>query len=118
MKDVYQVKEMTENDDSLTIEYTRPKFMHRILANLVDIFIFIVLTFGLFLGTRGIVQNVPYYKGVQNRIFEMQLQSGIFWTAYDKDGKGTIVNISKYLESLSYRYLPNNFTIGFKSPFT
>ena len=107
MKDVYQVKETTENNDSLDIVYTRPKFMHRILANLVDIFIFIVLTFSLFLGARGIIQNVPYYKGVQNRIFEMQLESGIFWTAYDKDGKGTIVSMSKYLDNYfgeSYPY--------------
>ena len=102
--DVYQVKEQTKEEEPLTIEYTRPRFLHRVLANLIDIFIMAVLSFSLFLGIRAIIQNVPYYKGVQNRIFEMQIESGLYWKAYDKDGKGKIVSIVKYIDEYKEVY--------------
>ena len=96
--DVYQVKETTNEDDSLHIEYTRPKLLHRILANLIDIFIMAVLTFSLFLGVRGIVQATPYYKGVQSRISDIQLNCGLYRVAYDKDAKAYTLTITKYID--------------------
>ena len=60
--DVYQVKDTPQNDEVVTISYTRPRLFHRLLANLVDIFIMLILFLGLFIGTRAIVQNTDQYK--------------------------------------------------------
>ena len=91
--DVYQVKEV-QNNEVVKVEYTKPKFFHRIMANLIDIFIMIVLFFGLFIGTRAIVQATPYYKNVQARIFDMQIESGLYVKYGDPE---KIVDIVYYL---------------------
>ena len=66
--DVYQVKEQTKDKEPLTINYTRPKMLHRILANLIDIFIMVILFLALFIGVRAIVQNTPSYKTQMNQM--------------------------------------------------
>ncbi len=78
MKDVYQVRDTPEVNEVLTINYTRSKFWHRLMANFVDIFIMLVLFLGLFIGVRAIVQNTPSYKKDQKNLLDMQLASGLY----------------------------------------
>ena len=61
MNDPYQVREH-ENNEVLRVEYTKPKFWHRCMANFVDFFIMLLTFLGLFIGTRAIVQATPSYK--------------------------------------------------------
>lgn len=77
MKDPYQVQEHT-NNEVLTVEYTRPKFWHRCMANFVDFFIMLVLFLGLFIGTRAIVQNTSSYKSSISRLGQLQINSGLY----------------------------------------
>ena len=60
------------------VEYTRPKFWHRIIANFIDIFIFVVIAILLFIGTRAIVESTPNYKKMDLRYDEIRLDSGLY----------------------------------------
>ena len=77
MKDPYQVREH-ENNEVLRVEYTRPKFWHRCMANFVDFFIMLATFLGLFVGIRAIVQNTPSYKTSLARMGQIQIQSGLY----------------------------------------
>ena len=77
MKDPYQVREH-ENNEVLRVEYTRPKFWHRCMANFVDFFIMLATFLGLFIGIRAIVQNTPSYKETLSRLGQLQIQSGLY----------------------------------------
>lgn len=77
MKDVYQVKEESK-DISVSVTYSRPKLLHRVLANVVDFFILLVAAISLFFGARSIVQSTPYYKSAMKRMDEIQLNSGLY----------------------------------------
>ena len=77
MKDPYQVKEH-ENNEVLRVEYTKPKFWHRCMANFVDFFIMLATFLGLFIGIRAIVQNTPSYKETLSRLSQIQIQSGLY----------------------------------------
>ena len=76
--DVYQVKEQTKDKEPLTINYTRPRMLHRILANLIDIFIMALLFLALFIGVRAIVQNTPSYKTQMNQMRSIQVECGLY----------------------------------------
>ena len=77
MKDPYQVKEVKTNE-VLKVEYTKPKFWHRCMANFVDFFIMLATFLGLFIGIRAIVQNTPSYKQSLSKLGQMQIQSGLY----------------------------------------
>ena len=77
MKDPYQVKEVKTNE-VLRVEYTKPKFWHRCMANFVDFFIMLATFLGLFIGIRAIVQNTPSYKQSLSKLGQMQIQSGLY----------------------------------------
>ena len=96
MKDVYQVKDVVQ-DHSVEITYSRPKLGHRILANLVDIFIFVITAILLFIGVRSIIQITPYYKGVMNRTYELQLESGLY-VKVDKEYQDIAYYIDKHIQ--------------------
>ena len=105
MKDVYQVRDNeVENNEVLTINYTRPKLFHRVLANLVDIFIMLVLFLSLFMGVRAIVQNTKYYKTAQNRLVEMQIASGLYTDNIGNDVTGKYYDIIYYLDNYKQTY--------------
>ena len=77
MKDPYQVREH-ENNEVLRVEYTKPKFWHRCMANFVDFFIMLIMFLGLFIGVRAIVQNTSSYKSSISRLGQIQIQSGLY----------------------------------------
>ncbi len=77
MKDPYQVREHSTNE-VLRVEYTKPKFWHRCMANFVDFFLMLVTFLGLFIGIRAIVQNTPSYKATISRMSQIQIQSGLY----------------------------------------
>lgn len=105
MKDVYQVKETDTNEkEVLTINYSRPKFWHRLMANFTDIFIMLALFLGIFVGVRAIVQNTAYYKGVFARIDEMQLESGLYVKNPGNDVSGKNYDIIYYLDNYKEVY--------------
>ncbi len=74
-----EVKEELERQEIVTnIEYVQPKFWHRVLANFVDIFIFLIMLIAMFFSTRGIVQSTPNYQANYNFILDSQLSSGLY----------------------------------------
>lgn len=70
--------EEVEKNEIVKIEYTRPKFWHRIIANFIDIFIFVVHLIVFFFIIRNIVQSTPSYQHMTNRMYDMQLESGLY----------------------------------------
>ena len=69
---------------TISITYKRPKFYRRIFANLIDILLFALTFFGLFLGCRGIVISSEQYQSNQTQLIQIKKDSGIFIN--DKDG--------------------------------
>ena len=98
-KDVYQVREINKSNDVVTVEYSRPKFWHRCMANFVDFFLFAILTFSLFLGTRGIVQSTPDYISVQRQIETIQLNSGLYKESPSAENSTKNVDLIYYLNT-------------------
>jgi len=64
--------------DAVTVEYEFPKFYHRILANLIDIIIFVLMFFILFIPTNMIVTNLPAYAAADATMTEYRQDSGLF----------------------------------------
>lgn len=85
--------EELEKQEIITIEYTHPKFWHRVMANLLDIIIFALSVVLMFICVRAIVINTPHYKSQSSYIDQTRLNSGL----YVKDDKRIITLIS-YLE--------------------
>lgn len=90
------------NEGPLTIEYTQPKFWHRVMANFVDIFIMVLMFIGLFIGTRAIVQSTSSYKNTMARLDSMKLQSGLY--VPDTSATGKITDIITYEEKYNQLY--------------
>jgi hypothetical protein len=86
------------------IKYSRPKFIHRVLANLVDFIIFALLFVGLFLLSRYIISNTPDYKYSFNKLTQMRLDSGLY---VEGDNKNEIVDLVSYLNSHT-QYTPGS----------
>lgn len=85
--------EELEKQEIVTIEYTHPKFWHRVMANLLDILIFALSTVLMFICVRAIVINTNGYKKQANYIDETRLNSGL----YVKDDK-RIITLVSYLD--------------------
>lgn len=64
--------------DKVTVEYELPKFYHRVLANLIDIIIFALMFFILFIPTNMIVTNLPAYAAADATMTEYRQDSGLF----------------------------------------
>ena len=79
------------------VEYTRPKFWHRIIANFIDIFIFVVIAILLFIGTRAIVESTPNYKKMDLRYDEIRLDSGLYMK--NPSDPNEIFDVVTYLDS-------------------
>ena len=82
------------NEDAITICYSRPKFSRRVLANLLDFIVFVLLFFACFLAARGVVNTTPGYKSAFNSVVNMRLESGL----YVKE-KGNLVDIVSYMKN-------------------
>ena len=83
------------NSQNVEIKYSRPRFYNRLLANLIDAVIFILLFFGLFLGSRAIVISTPTYQANEATIQDIKLESGIF----KKDVGGAIRDVITVLNT-------------------
>ncbi len=90
------------NEEVMKIEYFQPKFWHRVMANLVDIFIFAVSALCLFIGVRSIVQVSPAYKNNAQALYNLRLDSGLYVKEYSSTG--STVDIIKYLEEQEQVY--------------
>ena len=75
------------------IIYYRPKFHRRVLANFVDILIFIFILTGLFAATRAIVTNTDSFKGNFNELNRLRVTSGLYI-----DDNGQIKDVMSYLD--------------------
>lgn len=75
--------EVASNSQDINVLYYRPKLIHRVFANLVDILIFILVFLSLFLGVREIIRNTPDYKAKSQQLTDMRLKSGLY--EYDDD---------------------------------
>lgn len=102
--DVYQVKETSNSIPEVNISYTRSRLLHRVLANLIDIFIMLILFIGLFIGTRAIVQNTPSYKSKMAVMKEMQLASGLYVENPGNTVSGDLIDIVYYLDTYKAIY--------------
>ena len=81
------------SSQKINILYYRPKFTHRVLANLVDILIFIFVFFSCFLGVKEIIKNNPTYKAKAAELAQMRLDSGL----YDYDDNYVLKDIISVL---------------------
>ncbi len=98
MKDPYEVREHV-NNEVLTVEYTKPKFWHRCMANFVDFFIMLVTFLLLFIGARAIVQSTPSYKTSMTRLGEMQIASGLYREAESASTTTSNIDIVYYADT-------------------
>lgn len=95
-------------EDSIKIEYKRPRFHRRVLANFVDAVIFIIIAFFLFLGAKSVVEQTSSYKDASNYIREAHLESKLYvesdGSVYDVVtfyGSNNDINASEYKKLLS-----------------
>ena len=86
-----------EMNQIIEVDYVRPKFWARILANLVDILICAFMSFTLFLGTKEIVQSNNSYKKMALLIDDYNIASGL----YIKNDNDEIVTYTSYIEGLT-----------------
>ena len=95
----YQPNEILEQGSVVSpkqeIIYYRPKFHRRVLANLIDIFVFVIIFASLFLATRAIVSNTSTYQNNMAQLEEIRLNSGL----YTKDKTNNTTDIITYLNS-------------------
>lgn len=86
-----------EMNQIIEVDYVRPKFWARILANLVDILICAFMSFTLFLGAKEIVQSNNSYKKMAQLIDDYNIASGL----YIKNDNDEIVTYTSYIEGLT-----------------
>lgn len=100
-----EYNEIQKNTFGITeIKYTRPKFVHRILANLIDFIIFALLAVGGFILIRTIVNKTPGYQNTFNAFNQMRLDSGLY---VEGDNKNEINDLITYLNNHS-QYTPGS----------
>ena len=101
LKDIIcnMVNEVEQNTISgqIDIKYRRPKFAHRVLANLIDLIIFAIVFVGSFVLTRYIVAQTPHFSQTMASVDSMRIESGMYYKRKD----GTIVDVVSYLKSNS-----------------
>lgn len=98
MNSELQTNELVEH--SIEIQYRLPKFHHRILANMIDVIIFVFLLFCMFLASRTIVINTPKYVKADQAYQQSMLDSGLYFRSKSNDK--LITDIVTYIENGSY----------------
>lgn len=83
INEVVSGEAVATNSQDINVLYYRPKFSHRVFANLIDILIFIFVFLSCFLGVREIIRNAPTYKAKNQQLTQMRLDSGLY--EYDDD---------------------------------
>ena len=85
-----------ERNEVVSINYTQPKFWHRVMANFIDFFLLLVMFLVLFIATRSIVSVVPSYKATEQKIHDIQLASGLY--VKDPNDLNKNVDVVYYLD--------------------
>lgn len=83
INEIVSDEQIATNNQRIDVLYYRPKFTHRIFANLVDILIFIFVFFSAFLGVREIIKISPTYKARSEQLVQIKVDSGLY--QYDDD---------------------------------
>lgn len=86
-----------ETNQIIEVDYERPKFWARILANLVDILLCAFIFFTLFLATKEIVESNNSYKKMSQTIEDYNIASGL----YIKNDNDEVVTYPSYIEGLT-----------------
>ena len=86
---------IVSQNQKVEVVYYRPKFHRRVLANFIDILIFIFIFVGLFSLSRYIMLNSSGYQERFNAFNKIRVDSGI----YIKEDTGQIYDIVTYLNS-------------------
>ena len=92
-----------ERNEVININYTQPKFWHRVMANFIDFFLLLVSTVLLFIAARSIVLTTPTYKNAEQTISTTQIECGL----YVKDEDQTI-DVVAYIDK-HYSLYGSNF---------
>ena len=95
-----------ERVEVVNINYTQPKFWHRVMANFIDFFLFLVMGISLFIGVRTIVINTPAHKAADQTMVDVQLSSGLY--IKDVNDEGRIIDVVAFTNKY-YALYGNNF---------
>ena len=71
----------TEKAEIIRVEYERPKLIHRVLANFIDILLMVFVTILCFIGARAIVQSTSMYHNNDYNLRKIQLSSHLYINA-------------------------------------
>lgn len=73
-----------EKAEIINIEYEQPKLHHRVLANLIDILLMVLVTVFAFIGSRAIVQSTSMYRDNDYKIKTIEIASCLFINDNDR----------------------------------
>lgn len=87
---------MIENKDNKTyITYQYARFFKRVMANLIDIILFLFCFGILFVSTRAIVNSTEYGKNVNEELYNIRLESGLYERVVSQDNR--LLDIVSYI---------------------
>lgn len=95
--------EIEKQSSTIEIKYTRARFFQRVMANLIDILVLILLTLSCFLISRSIYNSTNEYKTMMNNINTAKIESGLFMDSAYK----SISEIENYLANEN-KVVPND----------
>lgn len=97
------VEEAEKNEQKVEIRYVFARFHRRVLANLIDFFLWALVFLGLFLGIRAVVTHTPQFAENDAELLLIRLESGL----YRKNSE------NKYFDVVSFLNLEENAYSGF-----
>jgi len=112
MDDNKQLQELEqEQSQVINIEYDRPKFIRRILANFIDILLFVFVFVVCFIGVRSIVTSSSDYIDNFTKIQKANIASSLYVNVNDVDDERGY----RYGDEVSLltSYLPNQNTLTY-----
>ena len=95
-----------ERNEVVNINYSQPKFWHRVMANFIDFFLMLLTFFLLFLAARSIVLTTPTYKKADQTILDTQIASGLY--VKDTSDNDKIIDVVAYIDKY-YSLYGNEF---------
>ena len=96
------MSEEIERNEVVNINYSQPKFWHRVMANFIDFFLLLVFFFSFFVSARSIVLLTPKYKEAEQTISDTQLNSGLY--VKDLSDNDKIVDVIYYIDKTTNLY--------------
>ena len=83
VNEIVSDQKVASTNKKMEVTYFRPSFLFRVLANLIDILIVVIVFVSGFLGVREIIKANPDYKAKNQELIQIRLDSGVY--AYDDD---------------------------------